>query len=146
MAAAPAAHRRQHRLDHRDRAEDIHLELVDQLRQGRLFEDALMTIAGVVDQDIDRAHVCLDLAHGRVDGIEVRDVDDHPVGALAVQSFKCKPLFFTPHRADHSVSGLQRGFGKGAAETCAGAGDQESLRLCVLHRKCLAGRCCLAVG
>lgn len=108
-----------------------------------------MTIAGVVDQDIDRAHVRLDLAHGRVDGIEVRDVDDHPVGAPAVQSFKCNPLFFTPHRSDHGVSGLQRGFGKRAAETCAGAGDQENLVLRILHREYLpqrAGRCCLAVG
>ena len=100
-----------------------YLELVDQLRQGRLFEDALMTIAGVVDQDIDRAHVRLNLTHGRVDCIEVRDVNDYRVGAVAVQSFKCNPLVFTPHCADHGVSGLQRGFSKGATETCTGAGD-----------------------
>jgi hypothetical protein len=92
-----------------------------------------MTITCVVDQDIDRTDVLLDLAHGRIDGIEVRDVEDHPVRALAVQSFKCNSLVFTPHRADHGVPDLQRGFGKGAAETCAGAGDQDSLQLCVSH-------------
>jgi len=64
-----------------------------------------MTIAAVVDQD-HRPGPRAPQSYARVgsDGIEVCDVDDHPVGDACCAELKCNPLFFTPHRADHGVS------------------------------------------
>jgi len=125
VAAPAAAHAGQHRLDHGHGAKHIDLELADQLGQRRFLEDALVTIAGVVDQHVDRSHVLLDPPHGRRDVLEVSHVEDHGSGALAVHGLECRPVVLAPHRADHGVAGAQRRFGEGAAQARAGAGDQE---------------------
>ncbi len=55
---------RQHRLDHRHRAEDVDLELASQVVDRRFFQNALVTIAGIVHQNVDRADRILDLGDG----------------------------------------------------------------------------------
>jgi len=55
MAAAAAAHCRQHGLHHRNGAEYIDFELAANIFQRRFLQYAFVTIAGVIDQDIDRA-------------------------------------------------------------------------------------------
>ncbi len=127
VATAPLAHGWQHGLDHGHRAEHVDLELAHQLGQRRLLQDALVAVARVVDEHVDRAPVLFDPAHGGLDVIQPADIQDDGLGARAMQGLERGAIILAPHGADHAVPGFQRRLGKGAAQAAADAGDEKGL-------------------
>ena len=125
MTAAAPTHVGQHGLDHRDRAEQVDLELPAHLGQRRLLEDAFMTIAGTVHQHVQRTDVALDGCDRWLDGGKVGDVQQPAEGLARRHGFQCAPGLLAAHRAPHAVTGVQRLAGQGLAEAAAGAGDQQ---------------------
>ena len=82
VAAAAGAHARQHGTGQREQAEAVDLELVADRRIVAFLDRALVAVAGVVHQHIDRAETCQRGAHRGVDLRRLRDVQvlqQHPV-------------------------------------------------------------------
>ena len=125
MAATARAHVRQHGLDQRGGAEDVHFELMAQLVQRGFFEDAFMAVAGVVDQHVDGADVAFDVGDECIDGAGIGDVQQAAEGAARREGLELLAGRFAAHGADHAMAGQQRLLGQGAAEAAADAGDEE---------------------
>jgi hypothetical protein len=85
----------------------------------------LVTVAGVVDQHIDRAVGRFDGRHDAFDAVEVRDVQQHAVRIIDRKSLKGLQIGFVAHGPDDAVAGIQRFLGQRVAEAAADAGDEE---------------------
>ena len=73
-AAASGPHAGQDGLDHRDGAEEVRLEQGADLGVVAFFDRGAITVAGVVDQDVDAAEPLLGLLHGGGDLVGMGDV------------------------------------------------------------------------
>ncbi len=81
-AAAAGAHPGQHSLDHRDGAEEVRLEQGAHVGVVAFLDGRAVTVAGVVDQDVDAAEPLLGLLHRGGDLPGIRDVErdgEHPL-------------------------------------------------------------------
>jgi hypothetical protein len=111
-------------LGHGYRAKDVHRELAAQIVERGFLDCALVAVAGIVDQDVDRADLAFDAVDRRLDLVVVRYVRDHAERATGDQRRECLPLILVAERANHAVPCRQGGVGDGAAETRADAGDE----------------------
>ena len=127
MPAAPFAHGGQHRLDHRHGAEHIDLELAPQVVDRRFLQNALMAIAGVVDEHVDRADAGLDRGHRRRDPHGVGDVEDHRMRVRA-ERFERLDVARLAHGPDDDMAVLQGRLRQRAAESGRNAGDEKCFR------------------
>src|SRR6202012_3122972 len=121
VTAAEFAHEGQHGLHHRDRAEYIHIELPPHFREWRFLHDALVAVAGIVDQHIDGSDASLDFRHDAVDRIEVGHVEHTPPGGMRGYRLEFKLCLRTSHCADDLVTRRQRFLCERAAKAAADA-------------------------
>ena len=116
MAAAPLTHPGQHRFRHRHRAEHVGGELALQIVHRGLLEHALVAVAGIVHQHVDRAGLPLGVGHGRGDRGVVGHVEHERMGTVARECREHLGVAVPPHGADHTMAGLQRAFSKCAPQ------------------------------
>jgi hypothetical protein len=121
------AHVGQHGFDHGDGAEHVDVELPPHVGERRFFHRAFVTIACVVDQNVDRPDGCLDLCNDAVDGVKVGHVQDASDSGMARESLEVLPGLQGSHGSYDSVACGQRFLGERAAEAAADAGDEQGL-------------------
>src|SRR6516225_2326974 len=74
--ATPLPEARDERLGDGNRSKHIDVELVTQLVHRGFFDDSLVTVACVVDQDIDGAMLCFGAFNDARYGVEIGHVED----------------------------------------------------------------------
>jgi hypothetical protein len=99
-AGAPHPHAWQHRLDHRDRAKHVGVELLAYVVQRRFLQDTFMAVAGIVDEDVDRTDRALCLGNG-LPGMASKSVTSRRTacarsGAIALKAFAASWLRSVP--------------------------------------------------
>ncbi|MOA23852.1 hypothetical protein D3C78_1445000 [compost metagenome] len=125
MTGTALAKIRHEGLGHRHRAKHVDVELATHLLQRRFFENAFMAVAGIVDQDIDRAVSGFYLRHRAIDSIELGDIQDHAMGTLRGERFEGLQRRLTAHGADDTVARCKCFLRQGVAQATAHAGDEE---------------------
>jgi hypothetical protein len=128
VAAAASAHAGQHGLDHRDRAEDVGRELALKVVHRRLFEHPLVSVAGVVDEDVHRAGRRLGAGDGVRDGRVVGHVQPQRVRASGREGREAVRVLVATHGPDHAVAVRERSGGEGATQPRTHARDEKSSR------------------
>jgi len=137
VPGAALSHRRQHRLDHGDRAEYVDLELPPQVVDRGFLQKAFVAIAGIVHQHVDGADIFLDRRDRGRDLRGVGDVKDHRVGALT-EFLEIRFVAFLAHGAHDDMTVAQRRLGQCPAESGGNAGDEKCLCICLRHGRCLS--------
>ena len=89
-----------------------------------------MTIAGTVDQHVDRADQLFEGRYRHSDCAEVSHIqNDNSRAAVGGERLQRIPILLAPDRSDDRMSCLQTRLKKSTAEPGAGAGDEESLAM-----------------
>nr|BFE91594.1 hypothetical protein GCM10020185_21300 [Pseudomonas brassicacearum subsp. brassicacearum] len=88
-----------------------------------------MAVAGIVDQDIDRAVSGFYLRHCAIDSVELGDVQDHAMGTLRGESLEGLQRRLTAYGANDTVARCKRLLRQGVAQAAAHAGDEEGFFL-----------------
>ena len=112
---------------HKERAFDVGVK--DEVKV--FFADVLHTLHGahtrVIDQDVDAADLGLRMGHGRLDAVQISDIQRHHMGVatfglnLGPQSFE---LFNAPAGQHHRSARSRERFGKLHAQAAGCARDQ----------------------
>lgn len=124
MARSAGAHGRQHRLDHVDGAEVVHVEQLSDLGVLTLFHRGQVAVSGVVDQHIDSAEAPVGRRHRGRDLAGVGHVErdgQRPVAELVGEVLH---RLGAPRRHHHAVAGFQCGAGDFASEAGGASRDQ----------------------
>jgi hypothetical protein len=124
QARPAAAHARQGRLDHRDRAEEARRE---QARHGLVFaflDGGGVPVAGVVHQHVDAGEVLFGRRHGRADGRRVGDIKRRDHRGLRVCRLEVVEGGRVPCGGDDLMPGSEDVLCERAAESAGCSGDQ----------------------
>jgi hypothetical protein len=111
----------------RHKVEYVHVELVAHDVHRRRLDRSLHTIAGVVDQDIDRSEPFLDAADGRARIAVVTHVQQDAVRSLGSQALEEAQVLGPPKRSDDPVALRKHSLGQRAAEPTARSRDEPLL-------------------
>ena len=88
------------------------------------FDGGAITVAGVVDQDVDAAEALLGLLYGRADLLGVGDVEGGGEYALGRRLGQVGDFGRIARGDDGVVAGADHSFGEGATESGRAAGDE----------------------
>src|ERR1700730_1237126 len=119
-----ACHRRHIHFDEIDRAKIIRLELGPDLREVRFLNAAGKSVAGIVDQNINRPHLAHDLVNdsiGRGELCHIKNSRDRP---RRVKGADLRCSLRGSHRAGYAIARGNHRLGQCAAQSAADAGDE----------------------
>ncbi len=129
MASPTLTHEWQDRLHHRHSTKEVHVELTPHLFERRFLHDALMTITGGINQNVDRSMVLLNILDNAIEHIERRHVENGGPGAVGMQCFECFAVCVMPHGTDNPVPCRDGSTCDRLADAGTRAGDEEILRV-----------------
>ena len=127
MDLAARAHGRKHGFDEIDRAKIIRLELGPDVREGRFLNAAGKSVAGIVDQNINRPHLARDLVNdsiGRGEFCHIKNSRDRP---RRVKGADLRCSLRGSHRAGYAIARGNHRLGQCAAQSAADAGESQFL-------------------
>ena len=129
MAAGAGAHTRQHRLDHVDGAEVVHVEQLSHLGVLPLLHRGQVAVAGIVHENINPAERRVGRRDGRRDLAGVGDVEVDGHGPVAELLGEIPHRLGAPGGDHHVVAVLKCGAGDLTTEAGGAPGDQPTCHL-----------------
>lgn len=124
MPATLRAHARQNRARHRKEAEDVRVELRADLTLIAPFDRALIAVARIVDEHVDRAELFVRLRHGGLDLRGVGHVQRHAQQAFARIGREVVKRRLVARSGDATPAAFEHSKHQFAAEAGRAAGDE----------------------
>jgi hypothetical protein len=102
---------RQHRAHHLDRADDVGVDLMADLRIGQLLGRTEEPVAGVVHDHVNAAHAGDGVVDHAAHRVDVGEVQRRDMQAVTVQLAQVVQQFHPACGGDHMVAAVQQLFG-----------------------------------
>ena len=125
-AGSAGAHPGQHRLDHRDRAEELGFEQCADVGVVTFLDGRAVAVAGVVDQHVDATELLFGLADSVGDLGGVSDVEGKWEDAVCIVNGKVGDLPDVAGGDDCIVTRGDNSLGQGATQSGRAPGDEPS--------------------